>query len=88
MAKETIGLEEAVRLTLVERGDIPAPELVTLLEQRYGLKLDVRFLPIIKASLRHKAQEKARRATVNGADVKPAPTEADSDASSCPKRIL
>src|SRR5207245_10491869 len=31
MAKEKIGLEEAVRLTLVERGDILAPELVTLL---------------------------------------------------------
>ena len=87
MAKETIGLEEAVRLTLVERGDIPAPEMVSLLEQRYGLKLDARFLPIIKASLRHKAQVEARRAAVNGAEVKPAPREADSEVSSCPKRI-
>jgi hypothetical protein len=59
MAKETIGLEEAVRLTLVQRRDIPAPELVSLLEQRYGLELDARFLPIIKASLRHKAQAEA-----------------------------
>jgi hypothetical protein len=31
MAKETIGIEEAVRLTLVERGDIPPLELVALL---------------------------------------------------------
>ena len=87
MVKETIGLEEAVRRTLMERGDIPAAELVTLLEQRYGLKLDVRFLPIIRASLRHKAQREAQRADVNGADLKPASTEADAEDSSLPKRI-
>jgi hypothetical protein len=87
MANGTIGIEEAVRRTLVERGNIPATELVTLLKQRYGLTLDVRYLPIIKASLRHKAQAEARRAALQGADVKAAPKEGDSDASSCAERV-
>jgi len=82
MAKEQIGLEEAVRRILVECGDIPVPELVGLVEQRYGLKLDARFLPIIRASLRHRAESEARRAAAKDAEVKPLPKEGDSDAQS------
>jgi hypothetical protein len=85
MAKETIGIEGAVRLTLVERGDIPPLELVALREQRYGLKLDARFL-IIKTSLRQKAQSEAQRAALRSDDGKPAPRAGDSDTSSCTER--
>jgi hypothetical protein len=87
MANGTIGLEEAVRRTLVEREDIPAAELVRLLRQRYGLTLDVRFLPIIKAWLRHRAQAEAQRAAARGAEPKPATGAGDANASSCTEQV-
>ena len=43
---------EAVRLALAEVGDVPAAELVAFVERVYGVRIDARFLPVIKASIR------------------------------------
>jgi hypothetical protein len=45
---------EAVRLALAECGDVPAHELVERVEARFGLKIEPRFVPLLKATLRGK----------------------------------
>ena len=45
---------EAVRLALAERCDLSAQELAALVRARYGVELNPRFVPVIKAVLRDK----------------------------------
>jgi hypothetical protein len=45
---------EAVRLALAERGDLSAQELAASVRARYGVDVDPRFVPVIKAILRDK----------------------------------
>jgi hypothetical protein len=45
---------EAVRLALAERGDLSAQELAAFVRARYGVDVDPRFVPVIKAMLRDK----------------------------------
>ncbi len=66
MASEMIRVEEAVRRTLHDHGDVPAPELVALVEERFGVKVDPRFVPLIKATIRNKAEAVARRSATPG----------------------
>lgn len=47
---------EMVRLALLEIGDVPAPELAAHIERQHGVRIDPKFLPIFKASLRNKVQ--------------------------------
>lgn len=82
MAKETIHIEEATRRVLQEHGNLPAPELAAMVGRQYGLKLDPRFVPFIKASLRDRARAEARRAAVQASgDATPGIGPAGSDPS-------
>jgi hypothetical protein len=45
---------EAVRLALAELCDVPAAELVAFVERAYGVRIEARFLPVVKASIRGK----------------------------------
>jgi hypothetical protein len=54
---------EAMRQALAELGDAPNAELAAFLERRFGLRIDARFVPVLKASARGLEQlERARRA--------------------------
>jgi hypothetical protein len=46
--------EEAVRLALAELGDAPAANLAAFIEQRYGVRIDPRLIPIFRAAVRDK----------------------------------
>jgi hypothetical protein len=52
--EETMDKVEAVRQALAERGDLSAQELAALVRARYGVDLDPRFVPVIKAMLKDK----------------------------------
>jgi hypothetical protein len=62
MGQEVVTKEEAVRLALAQLGDVSAPKLVRFIEQRYGLKIDPKFVPVLKATLRAKEQVEHFRA--------------------------
>jgi hypothetical protein len=52
-----------VRLALAEVGAVPATDLAAFVQRRYGVKIDPRFLPVIRASLKDREQaEQARKA--------------------------
>jgi hypothetical protein len=55
-------MEEAVRRTLAEIGEAPAPEVAAFVERRYGVKLDPKLLPVIRATLRSRQQLEEARA--------------------------
>jgi hypothetical protein len=38
-----------MRQALAELGDAPNAELAAFLERRHGLKMDARFIPVLKA---------------------------------------
>lgn len=67
---------EMVRLALRELGDVPAQELAAYIETRYGVKIDAKFIPLYKASLRDKlrleAARQAARAVVEPSKDEPA----------------
>jgi hypothetical protein len=55
--------EELVRLALRELGDVPAKDLSVFIEQRHGVLIEPKFIPIFKASIRAQSQlEEARQA--------------------------
>ena len=62
MEQETISKEEAVRLALGKLGDRPSAHLAAFIEQRYGIRIDPKFIPIYKASVRDKERLKEARA--------------------------
>jgi hypothetical protein len=68
-----------MRQALTELGDVPNGELAAFLRRRFGLKVDARFVAVLKASARGLDQlEKARQAAkeaVARATAKPADTE-------------
>jgi len=43
---------ELVRQALAELGDVSAEELATFIERRHGLRIDPRYIPLMRASLR------------------------------------
>lgn len=45
---------EAIRRALAELGDVSAEELATFALARYGVKVEPRFVPVIKATIRDK----------------------------------
>jgi hypothetical protein len=70
--------EEAVRLALAELGDAPAAEVVALVERKYGLRIDPRFLPVFKATFRAREQleeARARAKALTAEYVKAAPSQ-------------
>jgi hypothetical protein len=62
MGQEATTKEEAVRLALAEIGEAPSAEFAAFIEQRYGVRIDPRFIPIYKASVRDQEQLKQARA--------------------------
>jgi hypothetical protein len=52
-----------MRQALAELGDAPNTDLAAFLQRRFGLKIEARFIPVLKASARGLEQlEKARQA--------------------------
>jgi hypothetical protein len=46
-----MGQVEAVRLALLELGDAPAPAVSAFVAERFGLKVDRKFVPVLKATV-------------------------------------
>jgi hypothetical protein len=75
--KDVCSKEEAVRLALAEIGDAAAPEVAAFVEQKYGVKIDPRFLPVFKATFRAREQleeARARAKALTAEHVKAAPS--------------
>jgi len=54
---------ELVQVALRELGDVSAQELSSFLEQKHGVKIEPKFIPLYKASIRDKMRlETARQA--------------------------
>jgi hypothetical protein len=54
---------EMVRQAMLELGEVSSLELATFLEQRYGMRIEARIIPILKASvLGQEVLERARQA--------------------------
>jgi hypothetical protein len=65
----TLSKEVAVRLALAQLGDVSAADLASFMEQQYGVKIDPKFVPVFKASIRDKEQmERARQARSTAAE--------------------
>jgi hypothetical protein len=70
---------DMVQATLRELGDVSAQALSLFIEQRHGVKIEPKFIPLFKASIRDKerleAERRAARAAAEQAAMKP-PTDA------------
>ncbi len=63
MGQAAVTKEEAVRLALAEVGDVSAEDLSVFIQRRFGLRIEPKFVPVFKASIRAREQlEAARRA--------------------------
>jgi hypothetical protein len=62
MAQAAVAKEGMVRLALTEVGDVPAPALADFIQQRFGVKIEPRFIPLFRASLRAKGELEEARA--------------------------
>jgi hypothetical protein len=63
--EETMGVNqvEMVRQALLELDEVSSQELAAFLEQRQGVRIEVRIIPILKASVRgQEVLERARQA--------------------------
>ena len=43
---------EIVRQALVELGDAPSQDLSSFIEQKYGVRIEPKFVPLFKATIR------------------------------------
>jgi hypothetical protein len=68
------GKEDAVRLVLAELGDAPAAGVAAFAERRYGVRIEPKFVPIFKASLRARQMLEEARARARAALAEPAAT--------------
>jgi hypothetical protein len=57
---------EAVRLALKELGEVTDANLVAFVQNRYGVKLELKMVPVIRATLRGMEMMAAARVTVAG----------------------
>jgi hypothetical protein len=54
---------ELVQIALQEFGDVSAQELCSFIEEKHGVRIEAKFIPLYKASLRDKLRvESARQA--------------------------
>lgn len=58
---------ELVQIALRELGDVSAQELSAFIEQKHGVKIEPKFIPVYKASLRDKLRLEAARQTARAA---------------------
>jgi hypothetical protein len=70
---------EMVQTALRELGDVSAQALSSFIERRHGVRIEPKFIPLFKASIRDKerleAERRAARAAAEQAAIK-APTDA------------
>ena len=66
-----ISMEEAVRLALAELGDAANAELAAFVGERFGLKVEPRFVPVLKATLLVRRQREHFRARARGLAAEP-----------------
>ena len=45
---------EAFRLAIAEIGDAPAAELSSFIQDKYGVRIDPRYIPVLRATLHDK----------------------------------
>lgn len=45
---------ELFRLALAEIGDAPADEMSSFIQEKYGVRIDPRFIPVLRATLQDK----------------------------------
>jgi hypothetical protein len=67
---------EMVQIALRELGDVPAQELSAFIEKRHGVRIEPKFIPIFKASIRDKARLEAARLAARAARATTEPTPA------------
>ncbi len=64
---------EMMQAALKELGEAPAEVLAAFLDDKYGVKIDPKFVPVLKASVREKelleAFRQKRKATTEGGRV-------------------
>src|SRR4051812_49748013 len=61
-----VSMEEAVRLALAELGDATNALLAAFVGMRFGLRVEPRFVPVLKASLLVRQQREHFRAQARG----------------------
>ena len=60
---DNVSKTELVRLALAEVGEASHQELADFIERRHGVRIDPKFLPVVRASVRELEQlERARQA--------------------------
>jgi hypothetical protein len=47
-----MGRVEMVRLALQEIGDVPSQKVSSLVERKYGVKIEPKYIPLFKATIR------------------------------------
>jgi hypothetical protein len=62
---------EAVRLVLANCGEVPAHELAALVESRFGVKIEPKLVPLVRAILRDKERLAAARQKREAASSQP-----------------
>jgi len=70
---------ELVQLALREIGDVSAQELSSFIEQKHGVKIEPKFVPIFRASIQDKVRLEAARQAARAALAQappPSPPEA------------
>jgi hypothetical protein len=69
VGQEVVSKEEAVRLALAEIGDVSAEPFAAFIQRRFGLRIDPKFVPVFKASIRAKEQLEETRRVRGGSSV-------------------
>src|SRR5438552_987892 len=67
MEPQNLTKEEALRLAQQELGDVPPADLAAFIDKRFGVKIDPRFIPVLKAMMvdkEHLAEARARARAV------------------------
>jgi hypothetical protein len=62
MRNSGISREEMVRWAMTQLGSVSDEELAAFVERENGVKIEVKFLPIVRASLRARKYAEAARA--------------------------
>ena len=58
---------ELVQIALRELGDVSAQELSAFIEKKHGVKIEPKFIPLFKASIRDKVRLEATRQAAKAA---------------------
>ena len=59
---------ELVQIALRELGDVSAQELASLIEKKYGVSMEPKFIPLYKAGIRDKLRLEAAQQAARGTE--------------------